>query len=241
MPCCGDNIPDDIESDGAPHQRLLRSAEYRRRMPVDHDFRDLHPTLGVPVGTQARAHLGIYELQRGDLELQSYKRSSWMTLNAGWRENIMRVGTPPSSGLSCSGPTFNWTDRTGTVRAVKPSVTGNCFTSTTYSATPASDLGYGSGATAPTSADNALETQIGSYITGGVTYDAGAMAATISGSRIHTEADGTIRELALFAQYRQGATDGSSSIVPFLVDRAAVAATAVLSGQTVAISYEVLY
>lgn len=243
MPCCGDNLPDEeIDITGTPHHRLLRSQEYRRRMPVDKDFRDIHPVLGVPAGAQARAHLGILEPVRGDFELQRYERSPWMTLNKGWRENLMRVGSPPSTSVSCSGPIFSWTDRLGTARDVKPSVSGNCFTSTTYNATPAHSIGYGDGSTAPTSSDYGMESQIGAYI-GGVTvvYDSAALSAAISSSRIHTEVDGTIRELGLFTQYRYGATDGSSALGYFMVDRAAVAATSVLSGQAVAVAYEVLY
>ena len=220
----------------APPDILTLFPEFHHPMPVDHEFKDLHPLTGAPMGAQARAHVGVLDYTRGDWELAEYRRTAWEVTKQDWRNMTKRMFLFSITGAL----TTSYTDTGAVARTVQESTNSASasYPGQNAPASGASILRYGSGVTAPTSADNNIQTQLVADILSSVSYDDLNHKTLISGSRVHSEANATINEVALIQKY----SDNASTLRTFLVDHSAVSpGVAVTTGQTVAISYSVVF
>lgn len=211
---------------------------FKRPLPVDQMYR--HPTtgrivknprLGYPfVGPQAQAHLGIYDTKEN---LRAYARAPWAVVNQNLRRSLGRLIAQPSNNATQS---WSVTAVTGTAYTFNLPGTNpwplagnpNFLTNSTL-------LQYGSGATAPTSADTTIQTQLGTNIVAATpVFDDSAFTATVSGSQVYPGAAATINEIAQTQNWYT-----SNGLLPaFLVDRTAITpGVALATNQTVAISY----
>jgi len=221
----------------APAPLLTTLKEYKRPMPVDKKH---HPNVPPNAIGKARGHLGIMEYARGDWNLQTYSRTPWSLMTNKWRQHAMRSLIWRTSSVITIG---SWTAEDGTSNTVQQTQT-SASTSSVLAAFKFNDgvsgndqvkLKYGSSSTATSGTHDDIQTVIGAmYDAGSVAYDDTLFQINASGSRVHTEANDTIREIAIFASY----INTSTTRKDFMVDRSLPTATAVTTGQTVAISYQ---
>lgn len=227
----------------APH--LLDFA--RVPMRADRTFRNpaLRATrpqagFGVPaaltpmMGVQGQAHLAVYTDKGRDYRLESYRRSDWAVVSGQLRNLVARL----THRRLAADQTMSLTSeanaaQTNTVNATAASTT--MFNEVLGTGNDQVKFKYGSGATAPAETDINIQTQLGADITAaGLSYDDTAHTAIMSGSRLHTEAGGTINEIACFTRFRN--TAGTTYFV--LSDHTAISpGQALVTNQTVAISY----
>lgn len=202
--------------------------EFTRPLPIDHQY---HTRLGP----QARGHLAVFDYkgERQGFKLQGYQRSPWAVLKAQHRRFLARASLGPDS--SGGAVTFAMNDEGGTSRSFI--LFRDASGATAWDNVPATQkvkLKYGSNGAAAADTDNDIGTQLGAnLLTGGIVADA-TFRVSASAARIHSEADATAREIAIF-QKRQA--DGFGAVY-ILWDHTVIADQGITSGQTVTVSYE---
>lgn len=194
----------------------------------------LPPSLQAKVGLQGRAHVAVYDDTGRNFRLAGYARSPWAVVSGQERNLLARI----LQSRIAADMTFNLTDEATTARTNLVKATGVGTTHMLLNLGATNDqtkFKYGSGVTAPAEADTNIQTALGADITAaGLSYDDTAHTATMSGSRLHTEAGATINEIACFSRYR------STAAVNYFVltDHTAISpGQALVTNQTVAISY----
>ncbi|MCA1811488.1 MAG: hypothetical protein LC623_05700 [Halobacteriales archaeon] len=192
------------------------------------------PSLQAKVGLQGRAHLAVYEDTGRFMRLAGYRRSPFAVVSGQHRNLLARV----IQSRMAADLNFNLTDEAATARTNNVKATGAGTTQMMLSLTTSNDqtkFKYGSGVTAPTENDTNIQTALGADITAaGLSYDDTAHTATMSGSRLHTEAGSTINEIACFTRFRSTAAVNYFA----LTDHTAISpGQALVTNQTVAISY----
>lgn len=192
-----------------------------------------------PVGEWpcAVGHVAVMDFHRGDFELAGYARAHGQLTN-GWRKFLMRF---LHSSTGSQDRTVAVTDEGGTSRNLRFAVTGGAVAAPSIARWPDSvdpKLKYGDSNAAVNGAHTDLQAVTKYEITASeVTYDDTNSDVTIAGSRVHSEAAFTIRELGLFQKYRHT----GAAFAFFMADRSLPTATAVATDQSVAITYEVAF
>lgn len=223
---------------------LERFPEYRRPMSVDKQFRDARsggllgldamsprdPTVPVAFGLKARGHFGVLEYHRGDFSLAGYARGPWELLKTETRQFLLRASVPINTNAVRQR---NITDEDNSVATFNLNGGGIVFISSGFDLNDC-QVRYGTSALAVDGAHFNLQgTKFGPMVAS-VSEDDVNFRSNASGSRVHTEAGNTIREIAIFQKYIN--TAGSARRV--MVDRSVIADTAIAQNQTASVSYQ---
>lgn len=204
--------------------------EFDRPLPVDRQGRR-----GGMLAAQG--HLGVLEEHRAGYELVGYSRSPWDVVKDQLRSSVLRAFFMRHSAVDTS--TLSYPNDAGANATLQyydaSNNVGVLWNENTGSLNDQMKLKYGSSGLAATGAQNNVQAQLG------VTMDASTVAlddtlfrATVSGSRVHTEAAATAREIACFRRWQE--TGGSAANL-FMMDRTVIAVAEIAVDQTVAVSY----
>lgn len=197
------------------------------------------PTDRAPI-LAGRGHLGVLEgSPRQGYDLVEYARSPWALVRTLVKELFAASWGSPTDHNAENSYRVDIEDEGGILQTLSGRADSN-GTDTVFNrfvqGTPTVALRYGSDGTAPTQNDNSLGTPEGGDIDSlDVTWDSVNERLTTSGSRIHTEAGVTAREIGEFLRWAD--IDGNFSM--FLVDRAVLAqAVQISTDQTVTMTFE---
>lgn len=203
--------------------------EFHRPMPVDR--------LGRRDGfLAAQGHFGVLEEHRAGYALVGYSRSPWDVVKNELRSGVLRTFFMRYSGIDTL--TSVYPDDAGVDRSIQwftDSTDTDMFNERLGAANDQMKLKYGSSSLAATGAQNNVQAQLG------VTMDASTVAlddtlfrATVSGSRVHTEAAATAREIACFRQFN---TNNTVVLRTHMMDRTVIADRAIAVDDPIAVSY----
>jgi hypothetical protein len=187
----------------------------------------------------AVGHVGVLEYHRGDFDLVGYSRQHGLVMTR-YREILMKLLAHDNAVVTVTSADEANQSKTLTVLTHKADTTNEPFN---FDVDPTAlndcaKLKYGDSSTAAAATQYDLQgTTKHSITASSITYDDTNIKAVISGSRVHSEANMTVRELALLMRFRFNVNQGDTSF--HMLDRTVPTAQNIVTDQSAAITYEV--
>lgn len=222
---------------------LSEFPEYREARAVDEVVldREGQPTaLDEPPFLAGRGHLGILEgSPRQGFDLVGYARTPWALVRTVVKELFAAsMGAPVANDANESYRVDVQDDAGNVVTLAGRANSGSDFVFLEYatSGTHTAVLRYGTDGTAPDDTQNSLLAPAGGDIVDcSRSWDSANLILTASGSRIHSEAGVTAREIGFFTPW----SDVNNNFATYMVDRAVLSNPVdIATDQTVTMSYE---
>lgn len=187
-----------------------------------------------------RGHLGVLEgSPRQGYDLAGYARTPWAHVRTVVKELFAAsMGAPVANDPNESYRVDVLDDAGNLQQLAARANSGSDFVFLEYnnSGVHTAVMRYGTDGTAPDDTQNSLLSPAGGDIVDADrTWDANNLLLTVSGSRIHSEAGVTAREIGFFTPW----SDTNNNFFTFMVDRAVLAnAVDIATDQTVTMTYE---